>query len=226
VKVSIVYIYPANDGEKQTQYALRFINSYNANPPGMDHQSIIVLNGAKQNAEITCMFSSFPNVVFMEHDDSGWDIGAFQAAAKKFPCDLMVFFGGSSFFNGSGWLARMVAASIKHGNAQYGCMGNRGNLSVKVWPHIRTTAFWMNPSLFNSYPVKIRRHEQRHPFEHGKDCLTAWVASLGLKSWVVTWDTETEWANWDDHPEGFHRGSQKALLAMDHICEKPHYPRR
>ena len=93
-----------------------------------------------------------------------------------------------------------------------------------VWPHIRTTAFWADRDLFNSYPVSVTRNDQRYPFEHGKDCITSWATANGVKALVVEWDYVTEWAEWDNSPNGYHRGDQSGLLALDHICEPPIYP--
>jgi hypothetical protein len=225
MKIALVYVYAVCAGAKFDDYAFRFLNSYRANPPGIDHESIVVLNGLRQSGEIACLFSSMRNCHFLEHDNSGFDIGAFQLAARTIPCDLMVFFGASTYFQRPGWLIRMANSFNQHGNAQYGAMGNRGNLTVSVWPHIRTTAFWMDPKLMNAYPTRITQPVQRHPFEHGKDCFTNWVGKQGLRSWVITWENDLLWAAWDSDPEGYGQGSQSNLLAGDHMCEKPYYPR-
>lgn len=225
MKIVVVYVYAKGiQSGKYEYYALRFLHCYNSFPPGIDHDTVIVLNGSRNSSETTCLFSSLPNCHFLQHDNSGYDIGAFQLAARTVPCDMMLFFGSSTFFFRSGWLKRMAEAYQKHGNAQYGAMGNRGNLAVNVWPHIRTTAFWMHPSLMNSYPKRIQRHQDRHPFEHGQNCFTNWTTKQGIKSWVVNWTDELEWENWDSNPNGFSRGDQSALLAGDHLCERPYYP--
>lgn len=226
MNIAIVYVYPVCTGARYEDYALRFLSEYQKFPPGMEHQSVVVLNGGRASSEIFCLFSPLPNLQFLEHDNSGYDIGAFQMAARSIPCDMIVFFGASTYFTRSGWLIRMATSFQRHGNAQYGAMGNRGDNAVAVWPHIRTTAFWMDPRLMNSYPHIINRPEQRHPFEHGPNCFTSWVKQQGLASWVVTWSSELQWANWDSCPNGFQRGNQSELLAGDHICEPPYYPRR
>jgi hypothetical protein len=220
LRITIVYIHVPNDG-RYCKYARRFAESYSRSPAGLDHSTIIVENG---NAGKRHLFDNLPNVNFLQHDNSGYDIGGFQKAARECGdgCDLMVFFGASTFLN-AGWLKRMVESFQKHGNALYGAMGNRGNVAAGVWPHIRTTAFWMSPSLMNSCPVRVTNNAQRHPFEHGPDCFTGWVQKNGLKAWVVTANGEYEWKDWDA-PEGFHNGTQSALLAGDHICERPHFP--
>lgn len=225
MKVAVVYVYPPNAGPAYRDYGGRFLSSYHQNPPGAEHQSIVVINGAKITSETYCLFSSLPKLSFLEHDNSGYDIGAFQLAARTIPCNLMVFFGVSTFFKHPNWLQRMLEAYYRHGPALYGAMGNRGNVKIRVWPHIRTTAFWMEPGLLNAYPYTINRPEERHPFEHGPDCFTGWVMKRGLQAWVITWAGEYLWKDWDNDPRGFSRGDQSNLLAGDHLCEPPYYPR-
>lgn len=225
MKIAIVYVYAIAAGPRYDEYAFRFVESYHKYPAGMDHQTVIVINGIRMCSDHLCLFSSLPNCVLLEHDNTGYDIGAFQMAAQKVPCDLMVFFGASTFFTRRDWLKRMVQSYEKHGLALYGAMGNKGALNLGVYPHIRTTAFWIPPKLFNAYPVRVTQPAQRHPFEHGSNNLTAWITRQGLKAWVVNWSRETEWAGWDLSPNGFHRGDQSDVIAFDHLCERPYYPR-
>lgn len=224
MKIVVVYVYAGAVGGTYENYTARFLNSYNSYPPGITHDTAIIFNGVTPTVALKCMFSVLPNCGYYQHDNSGYDIGAFQFAARTIPCDMMVFFGASTYFNRQGWLTRMLESYKTHGNAQYGAMGNRGDMKVKVWPHIRTTAFWMHPGLMNSYGHIVTRPEERHPFEHGRNCFTSWVSEVGLKSFVVTWNHVLEWANWDDDPNGFQRGDESSLLAGDHICEPPYYP--
>lgn len=223
--VRIVYIYPATAGEQHTQYALRFVESYNTNPPAIDHETIVVLNASRVTPEIQCMFSSLRNVTFLERDGSAMDIGGYQEAAAKFPCDLMAFFGGSTYFKGGGWLLRMLQVYLKHGPGLYGCHANKGeSWPRRVHPHLRSTGFWCPSDLMNRYPHKITRNDQRYAWEHGPNCFTGWVKSQGLKALLVSWDNEYFEPHWDSCPEGFHRGSQKALLCGDRLTEPPYHP--
>jgi hypothetical protein len=185
---------------------------------------VVVLNGGKATAEIRCLFSSLPNLRFLEHDNSGYDIGGFQHAARECASDLAVFFGASTYFNGEGWLVRMAAAFQRHGNAQYGSMGNRGYPRGRVWPHLRTTGFWCAPALLRAYPRIVTRPEERYPFEHGPACFTSFCASKRIKSWEITWTRDMVPAEWGSDPNGYHRGSQSGLLAGDRLCEPPFYP--
>ncbi len=224
MKIAIVYVFPMCVGQKYFEYAVRFLETYHSHPPLIEHETVVVLNGGTVSSEVTCLFSELPHCHFIERDNSGYDIGAYQSAARSTDCDLMVFFGASTYLKLNGWLRRMVEAFDRHGDTIYGAMGNRGNLAIGVYPHIRTTAFWMTPKLFNAYPGIIRKKEQRYGFEHGKNCLTEWVKKSGKKPLVVTKNGAYEWALWDADANGFHQGNQSAMIAGDRISEPPFYP--
>lgn len=223
MNAEIVYCYPTTAGPQWHDYAARFIQSYGAFPPLAHHTTTIVLNGGRNSGDIADLFHCLPGVKIIERDNSGYDIGAFQAASQDSKADMAVFFGASTFFRRPGWLNRMIVAFTGRGTALYGAMGNRGNQAVRVWPHVRTTAFWLPPKLFNFYPNKVTRPEHRYQFEHGQDGLTQWVYHRGLKVWVVGFEGLYEWADWDAMPNGFHRGDQSNLLAYDRLCEPPFY---
>jgi len=219
----IVYIFPPNDGPKHWDLATRFVETYNQFPPGCEHDCVIVLNGGKVTFEIRCLFSSLPKVHFLERDDSAWDIGGYQHASLNFASEMMVFFGGSTYFLRGGWLARMKQAFEANGEAIYGATVNRGDLGVKVYPHIRTTGFWLSSKLMNAYPWKITRMDQRYPFEHGPDSITAWVTRQGHRAWLVTWKHQFLGAQWDVPFQQLYRGQQEALLVGDRLTQQ-HLP--
>lgn len=202
-------------------YVFRFLGSYTSHPTNVDHESIVVLNSGKESSYLTCLFSSLRNLRFFEHDDSGWDIGAFQRVAQEVPADLMVFFGTSAWIKKKSWLEIMAGSFLKHGDHLFGSMGNQGG--GVVHPHIRTTGFWMRPGLLNEYPHKVTIPQQRYPFEHGPQCLTNYVWSRGLKAFVVTPFGEFEYPNWDSIPNGYHRGDQSALLVGDRVSDPPYH---
>lgn len=224
MKIVVLYVLPVCAGERYFDYALRFIESYHTFPPMSDHYTVIVTNGGSADSNIRSIFGTMPNCSFIEHDNSGFDIGAYQSGAKRVQCDLMLFLGTSTYFKRPGWMKRIEESYQTHGNALYGVMGNMGDSKVNVYPHIRTTGFWMQPSTLNSYPTIVRNNHQRYEFEHGKNCLSEWSKKKGLKRLVVTWSGEYEWSMWDSIPNGFHRGDQSNLLMGDHISEPPFYP--
>lgn len=218
--VDLVYVYP---GEAYLPQALRFIESYHLNPPHVEHNTVIALNC--QRDDNCALFESMRNVRFHQHDNSGYDIGAFQSASRASTADMIVFLGASAYCRRPGWLLRMANAFNRRGGSHlYGCMGNQGVPQVGVLPHIRTTGFWLAPGLMNRYPHRVSTPGGRYPFEHGPECLTQWVRNQGLRAFVCDWTEEYEYPNWDSIENGFHRGNQSGLLTGDHLSEPPYHP--
>lgn len=220
MKPLLVYAYA---GERYLDFASRFVSCYNAFPPGEDHDSLIVCNGVPADFMIQTLFGSLANVSFVQHDNSGWDIGAFQFASAIQPPRIALFFGATAFMHRAGWMKRVVESTNRRGLGVYGAMGNAGDSRVRVFPHIRTTGFWISTELLNRYPFKITQPGQRYEFEHGQTCLTEWCTQQGYMPWVATWDMEYPRQAWDHIPNGFHRGTQEALLFKDRLCEPPYY---
>lgn len=229
--VSIVYVYPVlpSLGDVPYNYSRRFLRGYQAHFPIIDHESIVVINGGGVNSALKEHFRPLKNLRFIEHDDSGWDIGAFQRAARECDSELMVFFGTSIYFQGDGWLERMVDATHRRGVGLYGAMGNRGAKLMPtypdVYPHVRTTGFWTWRDLFNRYPMRVTRKEQRYEFEHGRGCLAEWLKHQGIKTWVTSWYGEYKWEDWDIL-NGYQSGDQSAMLVGDRLTEPPFYTLR
>lgn len=222
MKIEVVYIYPAFSGDAYINFAYRYLQTYFQCPTSVPHTNIVVCNGG-QTDELPDLFRTLPNCKLFNHDNSGFDCGAYQAVARQSAADLMVFFGVSTTIRGAGWLERVVESFSRHGPAIYGVMGNQGVQAMSVYPHIRTTGFWMPPSLLNDYPLIVDKPEKRYAFEHGPQCLTQWVRNRGLKALVVGWNSESEWPNWDYTPNGFHRGDQSDLIFGDRLCDPPYF---
>lgn len=219
MKPLLVYAYA---GERYLDYASRFVSCYNAFPPGEDHDSLIVCNGVPADFMVQALFGSLANVSFVQHDNSGWDIGAFQFASAIQPPRIALFLGASSHMNRPGWMKRVVE-STRRGLGLYGSMENSGDERVRVFPHIRTTGFWLNTDLFNRYPLKVTSPGQRYEFEHGRTCLTEWCKQQGYMPWSVGWDGEYPPQAWGMVPNGFHRGDQSNLIFKDRLAEPPYY---
>lgn len=222
VSVAIVYVYVPNSGPYH-ELAQRFIGSYSAHPPEYPHRTVIVCNGGEPSSVVDGLFAALPNRTLMHHNNAGKDIGAYQRAAREVSSELTVFFGASTYFRRGGWLKRMVESYQKHGPTLYGATGNRGNPALHVYPHIRTTAFWLPTSIFNACPHKVTRDDQRYPFEHGRFCLTDWIAKNGMVPLVVSWTGEYPWEHWDAIPNGYHNGDQSNVLVGDRLTAPPYW---
>lgn len=223
-KLVLVYIYAMDGAGGYRQKAEHFVHSYCRNPPGVSHETTIICNGAPMSSDAVSLFAPLQSCGFLEHDDSGWDIGGYQLAARKVDCDLMLFCGGHTYFRKPGWMARIQEVSETHGTALYGSTGNRGN-GGGVQPHVRTTGFWCHPKLINWYPHKVTQAGgggQRYEMEHGQTCLSNWAAQQGLKRLIVGWNHVVTLEECDSMPNGFHQGDQSNVLIGDRLTLKPY----
>lgn len=225
MRIAVVYILPVFEGAFLDN-AYRFVATYNENPAGMEHQLVFVSNGGPPTLEMRGLAESCSHPVdWLVHDNSGYDLGGFQAAARQIPAEMMVFMGNSAYLRRPQWLSRMAEVFHKYGNgAIYGSTANCGDQRVNVFPHIRTTGFWMSPAVMNMWPFKVTKPEHRYPAEHGATCLTEWARSQGYQAIMATWDAESEWPLWDHMPGGFHRDQQQGLLVGDRLTAPPYYP--
>lgn len=226
MKIEIVYVYPLDGQQGFAPLALQFATSYLKNPPGHEHDTTIVCNGATATQPSRDLFNGMPNLSFIDHDNSGWDIGAFQMAARRSQAEMIVFFGAHTYFRRPNWLKRMQEVFSGYGDHLYGATGNQGDLRFNVHPHVRTTAFWCSPKLFAAYPHLVTTQGgggQRYEAEHGKDCLTNWVIRLGKDPWIVGWDAMFPVHTCDSMPNGYHQGTQENLLVGDRLTAPPYY---
>ncbi len=225
-KIDLVYCFPHNGHQGFAPVALEFAQSYERNPPGLKHNTVIVCNGAEITEPSKDLFNPLPNRSYINRDNSGWDIGAFQAAAKASEADMLVFCGVHTYFRKPGWLARMHEVWLELGDTLYGSTGNQGDERFGVFAHVRTTGFWCSRALFNAYPHQVTEGGaggQRYQMEHGKDCLTSWVIRQGKQPWIVAWDCVWPVQQCDQIPGGYHNGIQFNLLVGDRLTAPPYH---
>ena len=220
MKTTVVYVYPNHSYRELANW---FVHSYNVCTAGREHDTLIVTQGCEPDNTMREMFGSLPGLRFLQHDNSGYDIGAFQKASRESSAEMMVFFGTTGYLKNRGWLTRAHEAVERHGDTLYGTMGH-GGAGPGIHPHIRTTGFWISPSLFNQYPSVIREPSQRYGFEHGSESLTTWILGMNLTPWVVTMDGEYEIPQWGQIKNGYQNGDQSNLLAGDRLTKPPYYP--
>ncbi len=219
--IAVIYIHPIPAEEKHIAQTKRFVQSYRDFPAQQDHVLYVMCNGGPPTAETRALFSGIP-CEFREHDDSGWDIGAFQRAAREIECDMMVFLGGHAYFRRAGWLKRM--AEVFDPRHLFGSTAGHEHDS-----HIRTTGFWCAPALVRSYPRIVRTYRERIEFEYGKDSLTRWTQQRGGECLMVTWSGCRPMAEWRDELQWniYRRGDQSDCLVFDRVtdnyeqCEGP-----
>lgn len=227
-EIVMVYIYPQGGANGWKERADAFVDSYVANPPGYKHKTAVICNGHQCNEETIAVFSRLPETMFLEHDNSGFDIGGYQKAAAEIPADIMLFCGSYTYFRQPEWMIKMIDAYYQFGDTLYGAMGNTGDKKVNVYPHIRTTGFWCSPVLINKYPHKVTEHggggsgSKRYFFEHGNDSLTMWARRQGFQPQIICSHGAFPMPHCNG-PETLHKGNQLGLLMGDRLTRPPYY---
>lgn len=218
--ITVFYVFLPQDAQHQ-EWAARFVSSHYNHPPGIHHHTVIICNGNHPSEQDRQMFGVLPEVSYYYHDDSGWDLGGYIAAAKTSGSDMGFYCGGSMYFWKAGWLARMVEAWEEYGDGLYGSQA-----SYEVTPHINTTGFFCSPELLRSYPYPVITKDDRYNFEHGfanrsqgkpgpdRDYRTFWkmIYRAGRPVKLVTWDGVYDWWEWRKPPNILRRGDQTNLL--------------
>jgi hypothetical protein len=222
-KVAAVYVFPTGQHPAHSMAAHKFATKVQLCPAGLDHELIIVFNGPAPVESEKDLFNGLPCLRSVQSDDRAYDISAYQDAAQQTDSDLMIFIGGNTYPTRPDWAKKCFEIWQQYGDGIYGAMGNQGDDRVNVTPHIRTTGFWMPRKLFNAYPVKVERPDQRYPFEHGKESLTQWVRKQGLPAMVAGWHDVRDVLVADTLPNGFHAGNQSNLIFKDRLCEPPYF---
>ena len=221
MKLSVIYVYPAFV-PLYDDYASRFVGTYCVNRCDVPHTLHVVSNGGPPSSTMTGVFSRI-HVEWHVHDNSGYDIGAFQMLSKLIPGEVAVYLGSSTYIRGPGWLKRISDSFDKHGEALYGTMSNEGCDPAGVLPHLRTTGFWTTTDLMNRHPFRVTSPEQRYGYEFGPDGLTQWVLKSGLDAYLVDWESEYPRPRWLEARNSYHFGDQSGLIFGDKLTDKPFY---
>jgi len=210
MKLAIVYNYPALQGEHD-DFALRFVLSYGAFPPGCEHDTVVICNGGrltqKMKNQIECV-GTIPNLHYIERtDNTGQDIGGYQWASMFLDYDACFYLGGPAHFKRAGWLRRIVGAWEKHGPGMYGSMA-----SFLQRPHLQTTGFLTSPEFIRKWGKPVITRKERYSFEWGWNALWRKVVSWKMPAMLVTWDGEYAPKDWRKPANCLWRGDQSNCL--------------
>lgn len=213
MKIALCYI-AVTAGPITMDYCARFVSTWQAFPPGHDHDTFILCNGGPLSTELALVLSPLKPRLYPRQNDNGWDISAYIDAARNICAgyDAMLCLGESCHFHRAGWLARLVDAWTKHGPGMYGPFS-----SFAVRPHLNTTAFMCPPDMLASYPVTVNNRATRYQFEHGTLSLWRLLAHKGKPVRLVTWDGDWPPMQWRQPPNILWRGNQtNCLLWCNH----------
>lgn len=208
MNIALCYIAVSN-GSITEDYCARFVGSYCMNPPGVEHETLVVCNGGPLPEALGLMFAAIDARFYPRVNDAGRDVSAYielaRGACSKF--DMMVCMGESVYFWREGWLEPLVKAWKKNGPGMYGPFA-----SNMIRAHLNTTAFCIPPAALAQYPAPMWNQEARYGFEHGPQSLWRWCASRGMPARLVTWDGDYEPRAWRSPPNILWRGDQTNCL--------------
>lgn len=209
MKVGICYVCPVVNWPQFKPSVQRFIATSSEFAPEYPHELHVMCNGGKPDQEMVNLFAG-RSPIFHEHDNMGWDIGAYRRVVGEVDCDYMLFLNTHAHFRRAGWLRRLVEAVEKFGPGLYGT-----SASMEIYPHIRTTTFMCQPKLVQSWVGKIVLPGDRHQFEVGPRSLTVLARQLGGETILVTWDGFYRQDDWRKAPNIYRRGDQSNCLIYD-----------
>lgn len=222
LKVAVIYPHVPDDPQ-HASWAYNLAQTWQQHPPEYPHKFVFACAHRAPSQQMMDIMRPVNPQIFI-HDDSGWDIGAYQSYAKDSTDDLLVFIGGSTYVRRAGWLARMVESFQQHeGFGLFGACGNTGDMRFNVFPHVRTTGFWCSPYIMNSYPMKVTHVSQRYEFEHGQHGISEWARQSGVPVKVIDFIGEYDFPKWNDGPNGYQRGDQRDLLVGDRLTAPPFF---
>lgn len=209
VKTILLYIHVAQDVGQFMPYTRRFLDTYVRFPAGIDHELHLINNNGPLTPEVIGMFDPYASA-YHRYTGTGFDIGAQQRIVQILNCDFLVCTCSTTYFKREGWLRRFVEARLENGEGLYG-----SHASFQVQPHIRTCFYGLNPERLRQYPWPIQSKSDTYGFEHGHINIVQWMRSVGLPSYLVTWDGCYEMARWRTPPNIFRRGDQSNCLSFD-----------
>jgi hypothetical protein len=216
MKIAVVYnwVERATDDiplpENWIDILKRFVGSYRAFDAGYAHDLYICASGAPLTRDSTEILSGTRFGV-LRYNGGGWDIGAFQHAAKHLShYDFVVCLNSQAHIRHAGWLRHFAEAFERFGVGVYGASS-----SFQVSPHIRTCCIAFTPRLILEYPLEIRCRYDACVFEHSPKGFSLWALEQGLPVCVVTRSGVDPLAESRKRPDIFRRGSQGDLLIHD-----------
>ncbi len=210
MKVGVIFVCPAVNWARFEPLVRRFVSAYTTFPPDYPHELHVICNGGEPTPEILGLFTGL-SPIYHTHDNSGWDIGAFQQIAGVIDCNPALFLGTNTHFRRAGWLRRLMTVREQYGPGIYATA-----TSFDICPHIRTNGFLCDPKLVTAAtPEKISTLKDRHHFELGPTSLYATAQRQGLPCLLVTWDGVYPPERWRKAQGIYRRGDQSNCLIYD-----------
>lgn len=221
-RVTLLYLHVTKSGypeaappEYYVPFSQRWIDTYKAFDPGIEHKVRIVSCGAPPTPDVEGMYQGIQCDWDM-YPGAGSDLGACQSVMQNIDTEIVVCMSTPVYFWRSGWLAKIVGAFDFFGDGLYGPMA-----SYHHFPHIRTSCWAVNPKTFMRYPHLIDTREKccwaEHADHEGEEPwqISKWYEFKCMPVLMVTWDQVLAKSEWRKPDNIFRRGDQSNCLVWD-----------
>lgn len=208
MKIAVCYV-AVTHGPKTYEFCNRFVRSYWAFPPGVDHDTVILCNGGPLPQGTAELFGGMRLIFYPRRNDGSHDLGAYRDVSSKLGdrYDAMLYLGESVYFHREGWLRRLAEAWQKHGPGMYGIWG-----SHVFNAHLQTTGFLCAPKFVAEWSEPLSSKMERYVFEHGTRALWRRLHNRKVPVMLVTWDGEWAPRQWRKPANILWRGDQSNCL--------------
>lgn len=210
-------------GGNPVRFLDRFLESYDSNTAGVAHELVFLLKGISGAALIQTreeLQRRYGQPLFIEIDDTGFDIGAYKHAAERIDQEFVVYLNSHSKIEADDWLAKLIRPFATHGGTGVvGATASWEQLDASTpFPnvHVRTNGFAIRRNDFLSIeagPLDSKLACNR--FEAGPRSMTRQLIERGQAAYVVGRDgrifDEEAWPT----SRTFRSGNQENLLISD-----------
>jgi hypothetical protein len=140
-KVAVVYLARWAEGVNAFR---RFADTYRRHQAGMPHDLVVIYKGCDQVSQLNearAAFAKLPHVG-IELDDSGFDIGAYFAAARQLEHEFLCFLNTFTELEVDGWLALLHRYASMPNVGMAGAMGSYESLIDSVALMTKVVWYW------------------------------------------------------------------------------------
>ena len=177
--IHIIYVIPMLSRYRES--ARRFLETYEAFPPGSGHPLHLVLQQtANDDVPLSSMeLGPIKATVHLNRDNNLWEFSAFGHVCRTLDPEASIFcLTTRSYFRRPDWMLPFSRAWEEYGPGLYGASASR-----EVSPHIRTTGFLCSAGF---YLQVLARNQNRNEMELGQHSLTDLALRKGLPVGLVT----------------------------------------
>jgi len=136
----------------------RFVESYRRNPAGVPHQLVVIFKGYATAEDLAGARAALGDLPYdaIRLDDTGYDIGAYIAAARQIETDRVCFLNTFSEILAPGWLASLDRHGRQTGVGIVGATGSYESLYSSMV--LISKVIWLSETRGHGVDERLARH--------------------------------------------------------------------